>query len=315
MSLNDPYQELGLPRTASEDDVRRAFRKLAKENHPDLNPGDRAAAERFKRISLAYEILGEPDKRRAFDRGEIDASGEPRRGFAGAGGARTGNGAGNASGNGGGFDFGFGDIFEEMFARERPANTGFNGDPRYRGDRRGFARRGSDVRYTLEVDFVESITGVRKRVTMPDGGTLDLAVPAGVSDGQVLRLRGKGAAGQQGGEAGDALVEVRIKPHPRFKRIADDIHSDAHITIDEALLGGKIEVTTIDGSVNLTLPKGTQQGRMFRLKGKGAKNPQTGVTGDQIVTIRVMLPIEIDEGLSYFLSEWRKSHTYDPGPR
>ncbi|MDX2288344.1 MAG: J domain-containing protein [Hyphomicrobiaceae bacterium] len=307
MTAIDPYQELGLERSAGEDDIRRAFRKLAKELHPDLHPGDRAAAERFKRVSAAYEILGEPDKRAMFDRGEIDGSGEPRRGHRAAR-----NGAG-------GFDFSFGDIFDEMFARERAERgpgygfAGANGDPRARG--RGQSRRGNDVRYTLEVDFLEAVEGVRKRVTMPEGGILDLNVPAAVADGQVLRLRGKGAQAPAGGEPGDALVEIKVRPHARFKRIGDDIHSEAHVTMDEALLGGRIEITTVDGSVHLTIPKATQQGRMFRLKGKGVRNMTTGVTGDHIVTVKVVMPPEVDDELSYFLANWRLKRKYDPGTR
>ena len=290
----DPYTTLGLPRTATDEDIRRNFRRLAKELHPDLNPDNPAAAERFKRIAAAYELIGDPERRRAFDRGEIDASGEPRRTYQHAGGRGPGGGPGP--------DFGFGDVFSDLFGQRGP-----------RGPGAGFSLRGQDMRYTLDVDFMEAVLGAKKRVTMPEGGQLDLAVPQGVTDGQVLRLKGKGGPGLRGGEPGDALVEVRVRPHPHFKRQGDDILLDVPITLDEAVLGGKIEIPTAAGRVSLTLPKGASSGRAFRLKGKGARNPSTGAFGDQIVTVRIVLPDSIDESLAYFLTEWRKKNTYDPG--
>jgi DnaJ-class molecular chaperone len=168
------------------------------------------------------------------------------------------------------------------------------------------------VRYTLEVDFLEAATGAKKRVTMPDAGVLDLTVPEGVSDGQVLRLKGKGSAGMGGSEPGDALVEIKVRPHPQFRRNGDDIALDLPITIDEAVLGAKIEVPTVSGRVQLTIPKGTSSGRVFRLKGKGVHNVSAGRTGDQLVSLRIVLPDKIDDKLAYFLSEWRQSHRYDP---
>lgn len=292
MTVMDPYEVLGVARNATDEEIRRAFRKLAKELHPDLNPQDKTASDRFKKVSAAYEILGDPPKRQLFDSGQIDARGEPRRGYQPSGGG---------SHFGGGF--GFGDIFEEMFSSRRNGSA----------TRGSFVRRGSDVRYTLEVDFVEAVTGVKKRVTLPEGGVLDLSVPEGVNDGQVLRLKGKGGPGVGGAEAGDALVEIKVRPHPRFRRIDNDIHLDLPVTIDEAVLGGKIEVATINGRVQLTLPKGTSGGRVFRLKGKGVRNRQTGQTGDQMVTVRIVLPAEIDDELSYFFTVWRQKNSYDPG--
>ncbi len=179
------------------------------------------------------------------------------------------------------------------------------------GERR-IATRGRDVRYTLEIDFLEAATGAKKRVTMPDGGVLDLTVPQGVSDGQVLRLKGKGSPGARGSEAGDALVEIKVRPHPQFSRAGDDIALELPITIDEAVLGAKVEVPTVSGRVQLTVPKGTSSGRVFRLKGKGVHNSTTGSTGDQLVTVRIVLPQTIDDELAYFMSEWRQSHRYDP---
>lgn len=294
----DPYKVLGLERTASEDEVRRVFRKLAKEFHPDLHPGDKAAAEQFKKVSAAYDVVGDPEKRKKYDRGEIDAAGEPRRGFerqyagTGTGGTRTFNEG----------DFGIGDIFSDLFGARGP-----------RGPGAGFSLRGQDIRYTLEVDFLEAVSGARKRVTLPEGGTLDLTVPEGVTDGQVLRLKGKGAPGLRGGESGDALIEIRVRPHAQFKRQNDDILLEVPITIDEAVLGAKIEVPTASGRVALQVPKATSSGRVFRLKGKGVRNLATGTTGDQLVTVKIVLPEAIDDLLAYFLSEWRQKHGYDPG--
>jgi DnaJ-class molecular chaperone len=298
----DPYKVLGVPRDAPDEEIRSAYRKLAKQLHPDLNPVNKASAEeQFKKVSSAYDIVGDPVKRKQYDRGEIDANGEARRGFhrAHAGGAGP---FGGRARSGSGEDFGFGDIFSDLF-----------GGRARRGETDGpFAARGRDVRYTLEIDFLEAATGAKKRVTMPDGGVLDLTVPEGVSDGQVLRLKGKGSPGAGSSEAGDALVEIKVRPHPQFARTGDDIALELPITIDEAVLGAKIEVPTVSGRVQLTIPKGTSSGRVFRLKGKGVHNATAGRSGDQLVSVRIVLPEKIDDKLAYFLSEWRQTHRYDP---
>lgn len=293
---DDLYTVLGIARGAQDDEIRRAYRRLAKELHPDVRPDDPAASERFKRVTAAYDILGDATKRRRYDEGEIDAQGEPVRTY-----ARNGAGAGGGWANGfGGRDTGVTDIFSDLFGA--------------RGTRGpGFSLRGQDVRYTLEVGFMEAVGGAKKRVTMPEGGTLDLTVPEGVSDGQVLRLKGKGAPGLRGGENGDALVEIHIRPHPRFKRLGNDILLELPITIDEAVLGGKIEVATISGRVALQIPKSTSSGRIFRLKGKGVRSTTDGSVGDQLVTIRIVMPENVDESLSYFMAEWRQRNRYDPG--
>ncbi|KAB2942262.1 MAG: J domain-containing protein [Hyphomicrobium sp.] len=296
---DDPYATLGVPKSASDEDIRRAFRKLAKELHPDISKGNE---ERFKKVSSAYEILGDPEKRRAYDRGEIDGRGEPRHaGFRHyARGARAGAGAGA----GGPFDeFGFGDIFSDIFG----------GVGSRAGGRPNFVSKGHDVRYTLEVDFLEAASGATKRVTLPGGGTLDLNVPAAVTDGQVLRLKGKGQRGAGGAEPGDALIEIRVRPHALFKREDDDILVEVPITIDEAVLGAKVEVPTISGRVQLTIPKGTSSGRVFRLKGKGVKSAGRAEAGDQLVTVKIVLPETVDDTLAYFFSEWRQKNRYDPG--
>ncbi|MFN0220047.1 MAG: DnaJ C-terminal domain-containing protein [Hyphomicrobium sp.] len=293
------YEILGVPRRASDDEIRRAFRTLAKANHPDVNPNNSAAAERFKKITAANDILSDPEKRRAYDAGEIDEKGDQRRPSWARPGAR---GPTRGRGQAGFDDFSFANVFSDVFGAAGP------------GGRAGFGAglRGADLRYSLEVDFLESINGVRKRVTLPEGGVLDLAVPEGVVDGQTLRLKGKGGSAPAGGETGDALVEIKVKPHAEFKRQGDDILVEVPITIDEAILGGRIEVPTVSGRVQLTIPKATSSGKTFRLKSKGVR-AKTGAIGDELVTVRIVLPNEIDESLSYFFSEWRLKHPYDPG--
>lgn len=295
------YDILGVQRRASDDEIRQAFRKLAKEHHPDLNSGNAAAAEKFKRISAANEILSDPERRRQYDAGEIDAKGDARHPQFRRPGAHP---RGNRPGAGGIDDFGFADIFSDVFGRTGAAGA--------RAGRSGFAQRGQDLRYTLDLDFVEAVAGAKKRVTLPEGGTLDLAVPEGVTYGQVLRLKGRGTAGHGGGEAGDALVEVRIRAHAQFKRQGDDILVDVPITIDEAVLGAKVEVPTVTGRVQLSIPKGTSSGKIFRLKGKGVRT-KAGTHGDELVTVRIVLPETIDDSLSYFFQEWRQKNAYDPG--
>lgn len=293
MMAEDPYKVLGVARDASDDDIRRAFRRLAKELHPDVRPNDPVASDRFRKVSAAYEIVGDAEKRGRYDRGEINADGEQVRGFAHQR-------AGGWPGGGARVDPGMGDIFADLFGGAR-------------GGMGGAGFRGQDRRYSLEVDFLEAIVGSKKRVTLPDGGTLDLTVPEGVTDGQVLRLKGKGSPGLRGGEAGDALVEIHVRPHARFKRVGDDIHLEVPITIDEAVLGARIEVPTVSGRVAVTIPKATSSGRVFRLKGKGVRNIATRSIGDQLVTVRIVLPDTVDDTLSYFLAEWRQKHAYNPG--
>lgn len=294
----DLYSILGVSRQATDEEIRRAFRKLAKSNHPDVNPGNAAAAERFKKITAANEILGDPAKRRAYDAGEIDARGEPRAqawSRYARGGARTRAGATPFD------EMGIGDIFSDIFNKSQgPRGWGAEA-----------AGRGRDVRYALEIDFLESVQGARKRVTLPEGGALDLNVPEGVVDGQTLRLKGKGGTGFNSGSSGDALIEIKVRPHPQFKRQGNDIAVDVPIAIDEAVLGARIEVPTVSGRVQLNIPKGTSSGQTFRLKGKGVK-AKSGDYGDQLVTVKIAMPDEIDESLAYFFSEWRQKHGYDP---
>jgi len=289
----NPYSILGLTASASDSEIRAAFRKLAKQYHPDRNPDNKAAEEKFKEISAAFDIIGDADKRKRFDRGEIDAEGRDR-GFAGGGygGQRPGGFGGGQYGAAGGPGAGasfedLGDIFSDLF-----------------GGRRANAMRGRDLRYRLEVDFLDAAMGAKKRVTMPDGRNLDLAVPPGLDDGQTLRLRGQGEPGHGGAPAGDVYVEVKIKPHKQFERKGDDIHVEAPIGLADAVLGGKITVPTISGDVSVSAPKNASSGTILRLKGRGIAK-SGGVAGDQYVKLKIMLPEGGDPALEEFVRRWK----------
>jgi DnaJ-class molecular chaperone len=297
----DLYSVLGVAKTASAAEITKAYRKLAKKLHPDLNPGDKAAEEKFKKITAAYGILGDEEKRGRYDRGEIDASGQetPQQHYyreyaGGAEGARYRSSAGFE-------DIGaFSDLFGDLFGERGGARAGG----------RRFSMRGQDAHYRLDVDFLDAVNGTKTRITLPDGGTLDVTIPPGVTDGQVLRLRGKGNPGLGEGEPGDALIEIGVKPHPVFKREGNDIVVEVPITFDEAVLGGKVEVPTIGGRVFATVPPGANTGKTLRLKGRGIKSK--GGAGDQLVTLNVVLPERIDEDLKSFAETWREKHPYDP---
>lgn len=297
---DDPYLVLGVPRSATDDEIRRRYRQLVKELHPDVNPS-KQAEERFKKVTVAFDIVGDPVKRKAYDRGEIDAAGDPRRPAGARAGAGGFSGGTRWSTGAGGFDSDdpFGDIF-----------AGFRG-----AGAQTRPRRGQDVRYTIDLDFTEAALGAVKRVTLPGGGVLDLNVPSGVVEGQVLRLKGKGQPGINGGPAGDALVEIRVRAHPLFKRSGDDVTIEVPLTIDEAALGARVEVPTLTGRVHLTIPPATSSGKTLRLKGKGITNATSGATGDQLVSIKIVMPESIDPELADFLTRWRERHGYDPGRR
>lgn len=295
MADADPYELLGVARDASQKDIQQAFRQLAKKLHPDLNPGDKEAQTKFQAISAAYDILGDEEKRGRFDRGEIDASGAERpqrryyRDFADAGEA-----AGAYGGGGGYADMGDADdILAAFFARG--------------GSRRGFRMRGRDRHYHLDVDFLDAVNGATRRIVLPDGSALDVAIPAGAEEGQTLRLKGKGEPGPEGGEAGDALIEITVKPHPLFKRDGDDIRLEVPISLVEAVLGGKVTVPTPTGAVSVTVPKGSNSGRVLRLKGKGVAG-----RGDEYLTLRVMLPDTPDPELEAFAEGWTAGKAHNP---
>jgi DnaJ-class molecular chaperone len=281
----DPYQELGVSRGASADEIKKAFRKLAKDFHPDKNPGDAAAEDRFKRITAAFDLLGDAEKRAKFDRGEIDADGrEQYRGF--SGGSRGSGGFGQGGFGSGGARTTFDDIdLEDIFG----GMFGGGGARPRSGAARGPAR-GQDVRASLEISLEDSIQGSTRRIQFSDGRTLDVTIPKGADDGQVIRLKGQGVPSARGGPAGDALIELKIAPHALYQRDGADLTMDLAVPLADAVLGGKVAVRTPDGVVNLTVPKGSNSGQMMRLKGKGAF--AGGRRGDLKVRLMIQLPGE-----------------------
>jgi DnaJ-class molecular chaperone len=307
--MADPYEILGVKREATQAEIRKAYLRLAKKNHPDLHPDDKAAEARFKEIASANDIVGDEKKRAAFDRGEIDASGaaqqprQPERGsyrqYAEAGpGFKYERSGGGGTGGAGSNPFGHdeNDLFAELFGARGRAQM-----------------RGSDVGYTFAIDFVDAINGAKKRVVMADGKTLDIAIPVGLQDGQTLRLRGQGRPGLGGGEAGDVLVDVHVDPHPDFRRDGNNIRGVLPVTISEALSGGKVPVPTVSGIVQLSVPKGSNTGSVLRLRGKGVPLPKG--PGDHLVELQVVLPQTPDDDLVDMIAAWEAKHPYDPRQR
>ena len=296
--MKDPYDILGVQKTDSADAIRAAYRKLAKTHHPDLNPGKPEAAEKFKELSVAYDLLSDADKRARYDRGEIDASGNevpPQRPFyrdyAEAGGQ------GRYRGHTGFDPDNLEDILAQAFGGRGAGGRGGNAN---------FKMRGSDARYTLTVGFLDAANGTTRRITMPDGKTLDVRIPAGVRDGHVLRLKGQGMAGIGGGETGDALVEVVVAPHPLFRREGDDVVIELPVSIQEAVVGTSLEVPTIKGKVRLTIPPGSGTGTRLRLRGRGIHQ------GHQFVQLHVVLPPAEEPELTEFLKSWEPQHPFNP---
>ena len=285
----DPYKILGVKKEASADEIRSAYRKLAKKHHPDLNPGNKQAEESFKAISGAYDLLSDAEKRGKFDRGEIDASGAERapqqswRQYAEAG---PGERYAYSTGGTGGADF------EDLFANI------FNQRPR------GPAK-GHDRHYSLEVSFLEAVSGATRRITLPDGGTLDVKIPPGTEAGDLLRLRGKGDAGMNGGPVGDALIEVHVAAHKFYRRVGRNIHMDVPVSLKEAVLGGKITIPTPAGEVAMTLRPGTQTGTEMRLRGRGVPAHGKHAAGDLHVKLDVVVG-PADEKLKAFLETWEQ---------
>jgi DnaJ-class molecular chaperone len=294
--LKDPYEVLGVAKTATPEEIRKAYRQLAKKLHPDLNPGDKHAEERFKEVSAANDLLSDPEKRRRYDAGEIDASGAEKapqgryyREYAGA--------AGHPYESAGGYaDFAEGnDLFADLLRRAREQ-----------------ARRapGADLHFELHVPFLDAVNGASRTITLPQGGTLDVAIPAGVEDGQILRLRGKGAPSAGEGRPGDALVQIVVEPHRFFTREGDDIHVELPITLKEAALGAEVRAPTTTGSVMLKVPKHSNTGDTLRLRGKGVKRRHRA--GDEFVKLKVVMPAEPNAELDAFLKGWTPPTSYDP---
>lgn len=312
--MSDPYTVLGVSRTASEEEIRKAFRKLAKKHHPDLNPGDKAAEAKFKEISQANEILSDKEKRRRFDAGEIDATGQevPPRGFyrdqaGGPGGFKYQRGGGHES------FADMGDIFSEMFRQRGSGARGFSfGGERPDFGEDGFDMGGMPVTYSLTVPFLVGARGGKQRVTLPDARTLDIDVPEGTTDGTTLRLKGQGMPGREGQPAGDAYVEIRVQPHPFFEPRDNDIHVELPVTVTEAALGGRVKVPTVGGPVMLNIPANSNTGKSLRLKGRGLLDRKTKQRGDQYVKLKVVLPDNPDDKLKEFLESWEAGKAYDP---
>jgi DnaJ-class molecular chaperone len=297
--MADPYSILGVARSAGEKDIKSAYRKLAKELHPDRNADNPKAAERFSEVTRAYDLLSDKDKRARFDRGEIDIEGNPTSPFGpggfGGGGDQRGFRADGFEGFGGeGIDLG--DIFEGLFG-----GRGGMGSSGGFGARGRPAPKGANVQYKLRVSLPDAATRATQRITLSDGKTIDLKLPAGVEDGTQMRLAGKGEPGPGG--AGDALVTIQLQPHPFFRRDGDNIRLDLPIALDEAVGGARIKVPTVDGAVMLSLAPGTSSGKTLRLKGKGFGR-KDGSHGDQLVTVEIQLP-EADAELVRRLEGWR----------
>jgi len=314
--MRDPYEILGVSKTASEAEVKKAFRALAKKNHPDTHPGDKNAQKKFQEISGAYDIVGDKEKRAKFDAGEIDAQGNPR-GFdpRQGGGFHPGGPFGGGAGQGAGArDFHFtwdnaGAETQEGFRAEDLFSDLFGG----RGRRGGGARqpaRGEDFAVATTISFDEAIKGGTRRVMMPNGEQIDVKIPVGVKDGQQVRVKGRGGAGRNGGPPGDVLIDITVAPHPGMTRDGNDIRMDLPVTLKEAVLGGKVPVQTpAGGTVELNLPANSNSGKTLRLKGKGVA-PPNGTAGDLYVKLVVTLPDPPDTELTKFIESW-KAH-YDP---
>lgn len=296
----DPYKTLGVSKAATDAEIKKAYRALAKKLHPDVHQGDAALEDQFKLVSAAYEFLRDPERRRRFDAGEIDATGadmpdrEFYRQYAGAGQRHQYEPAGSEED--------LNDFFAQAFG-----HGGRTGPRAHAGP---IPMRGADLRYHLEISLLDAINGEIRRVTTPDGSTLDITIPPGVRDGQTLRLSRRGQPGMNDGPAGDALISISVLPDKIFQRDGQDVMLDLPISIDEAVLGGPVDVPTPSGRVKLRIPEGSSSGRVMRLKGKGVK-PRKGAAGDLLATLKIILPDQQDTALKEAVTAWRDSNTYD----
>ncbi len=295
--MKDPYKVLGVSKDTSPADLKKTYRKLAMKLHPDQNPGDEKVAEQFKEVSAAYALLSDEKMKARYDRGEINPDGSEK-GFANyqqhaGGGAHPFGGGGQGFGAfGAGFDAE--DLFSSLFGGGR-ARTQQRPKP---------SRRGEDRTYKIDIDFLDAVRGSKKQIKLETGKTLNVNTPVNVKEGQQIRLKGQGSPGMGGGPNGDALIEVHIKKHPYFTRSDNNIIMELPITLEEAVLGAKVTVPTISGKISLTIPKNSSSGKTMRLKGKGAADPKTKKTGDQLVKLMIMLPDEADSNLEKIIKKW-----------
>ncbi|AOW47373.1 DnaJ C-terminal domain-containing protein [Acetobacter ascendens] len=300
MSVRDPYDVLGISKNASQDDIRKAYRKLAKKYHPDLNPDDKKAEEEFKAVNQANDLLSDSEKRARFDRGEIDAAGQERHpGFGGGGG-----GFNDFGGGAGGFRYSGGPGGASGFTEEDLSDLFggmFGGGARAR---RSGPRKGADRSYTLKVSFLDAVNGGKSRITLPEGSTLNVTIPPGIEDGKVLRLRGKGAPGVQGGPDGDALITVTVMPDPTYTREGNDLRENLDVDLKTAALGGAIMVPTPTGTVKMNVPAGSDTGSVLRLRGKGVQAHGSRPAGNLYVTLQVKIG-KPDAALQEFLKNWK----------
>jgi len=307
----DLYQRLGLKRGATEAEIKKAYRSLAKQLHPDRNKDNPNASKRFSEVTAAYDLLSDKDKRAQYDRGEIDEDGNPKMPFGGGYGGYSGGARGPQGGGPQGFEnFNFGgaegadlsDLFEGLFGGggARGAGAGGGGGPFGFRQRARPPQKGADVAYRLKIPFEDAVALKPQRITLADGKTIDLKLPNGVEDGTKIRLSGKGEQGPGG--PGDAIVTIAIAPHPFYRREGNDIRLDLPVTLKEAVLGGKVKVPTADGPVMLTIPKGSSSGKVLRLKGRGFHD-KSGKRGDQLVSLEVDLPAG-DAELQEFAEKW-----------
>jgi DnaJ-class molecular chaperone len=299
--MKDPYETLGIDRSATDKEIKDAFKKLARKFHPDLHPGNKEAETKFKEISAANDLLKDSEKRRRFDAGEIDASGaeRPQERFY--------------------RDFADGPVYSSHATQDGFANNeeleeflarAFAGEGRR--SQGTFRARGQDVSYALPIGFLDVANGAAHTMTLPDGKTLQVTIPEGADDRQMLRLKGQGMPGYGGGPAGDAYVELHVEPHPFFSRKDDNIHVEVPITLKEAVLGAPIEVPTIGGPVTVTVPKGSNTGARLRLRDRGIRNRKSGQRGHQLITLKVVLPTAEEPELVTFLEAWQPKHRQEP---
>jgi len=298
--MRDPYDVLGVPKNASEAEIKKAFRALAKKHHPDKHSGDSTAQKKFQEISAAYDILGDKEKRTKFDQGVIDANGNPRGFDPGQGGFRPGAGPGDFH-----FRWGDADAAEGGFRAEDILGEIFGGG----GGRRRRARRGEEFSLAMTIGFEEAARGGTRRITLPDGRELDVRIPIGVRDSQQIRLKGQGGPGRENGPSGDLLLTMRVASHPWLTRDGNDLKMEVPVTLKEAVLGGRANVPTLTGPVTLTIPPGSNTGRSLRLKGKGIPAHAGQPAGDLYVKLVVMLPDKPDQALKDFAASWDTDYT------